>query len=257
MSLSLVAVFIPILLMGGIVGRLFREFAVTLTIAIMISMVVSLTTTPMMCAFVLRPPRKDAEKKKENWLARRSEQIFASVQDFYGRTLGWVLRHPGPTALVFLGTVVLNIFLYIEVPRGSSRSRTPAASSPASAPIRAFPSQSMRRKFREFVSIVRSDPAIENVVGFTGGFQVNSGFLFATLKPLSERDVSADQVIARLRTRVSQVAGANLFMQAVQDIRVGGRKATRSSSSPCSPIRWPTFMNGHPSWCRRCSATRR
>src|SRR5476649_1644256 len=225
MSLSLIAVFIPILLMGGIVGRLFREFAVTLTIAILISMVVSLTTTPMMCAFVLKPPRKDEEKKKENWLARRSEQMFTSVQDFYGRTLGWVLRHPRATILVFLGTVILNIFLYVEVPKGFFPQQDTGR---IVAGIRADQSisfQSMRRKFRDFVAIVRADPEVENVVGFTGGFQTNSGFLFATLKPLAERNVSADQVITRLRAKVGQVAGANLFMQAVQDIRVGGRQS--------------------------------
>ncbi len=225
MSLSLIAVFIPILLMGGIVGRLFREFAVTLTIAILISMVVSLTTTPMMCAFVLKPPRKEAEKKKENWLARRSEQVFASIQDFYGRTLGWVLRHPGPTALVFLATVVLNIFLYIEVPKGFFPQQDTGRIIGGIRADQSISFQSMRRKFRQFVAIVRADPAVENVVGFTGGFQTNSGFLFATLKPLAQRDASADQVIARLRTRLTQVAGANLFMQAVQDIRVGGRQS--------------------------------
>jgi multidrug efflux pump len=225
MSLSLIAVFIPILLMGGIVGRLFREFAVTLTIAILISMVVSLTTTPMMCAFVLKPPRKDEEKKKENWLARRSERVFASVQSAYGRTLGWVLRHPGPTALVFLGTVILNIFLYVEVPKGFFPQQDTGRIIGGIRADQSISFQSMRRKFREFVSIVRADPAVENVVGFTGGFQVNSGFLFATLKPIAQRGVSADQVIARLRTRIAQVAGANLFMQAVQDIRVGGRQS--------------------------------
>jgi multidrug efflux pump len=227
MSLSLIAVFIPILLMGGIVGRLFREFAVTLTIAIVISMIVSLTTTPMMCAFILKPPVRDGEReeKKENWFGRASERLFGGIQDFYGRTLGWVLRHPGPTALVFVATVILNILLYVEVPKGFFPQQDTGRIIGGIRADQSISFQSMRRKFRQFVAIVRADPAVENVVGFTGGFQTNSGFLFATLKPLAERDASADQVIARLRTRIAQVPGATLFMQAVQDIRVGGRQS--------------------------------
>jgi multidrug efflux pump len=228
MSISLIAVFIPILMMGGIVGRLFREFAVTLSIAILISMVISLTTTPMMCAYVLKPPRREGEReeeKKPNRIAAAAERVFGAVQSFYGRTLGWVLRHPRLTMVVFLGTVLLNIHLYASIPKGFFPQQDTGR---IVAGIRADQSisfQSMRRKFRQFVSIVREDPAIENVVGFTGGFQTNSGFLFATLKPLSQRDVTADQVISRLRGKVGQVAGANLFMQAVQDIRVGGRQS--------------------------------
>ncbi len=228
MSISLIAVFIPILLMGGIVGRLFREFAVTLSIAILISMVISLTTTPMMCAYILKPPRREGEvekEKKPNRISVAAERVFGAVQSFYGRSLGWVLRHPRMTMVVFLGTVLLNVHLYASIPKGFFPQQDTGR---IVAGIRADQSisfQSMRRKFRQFVAIVRDDPAIENVVGFTGGFQTNSGFLFATLKPLSERNVSADQVITRLRAKVSQVAGANLFMQAVQDIRVGGRQS--------------------------------
>jgi multidrug efflux pump len=224
MSLSLVAVFIPILLMGGIVGRLFREFAVTLTIAIMISMVVSLTTTPMMCAYVLRPSHAEAETRP-GWLARTGERLFAGIQAFYGRTLAVVLRHPRTTILVFLGTVVLNVFLYIEVPKGFFPQQDTGRIIGGMRGDQSISFQSMRRKFRQFMAIVRADPAVANVVGFTGGYQTNSGFLFAQLKPLSERDASADQVIARLRTRLAQVPGASLFMRAVQDIRVGGRQS--------------------------------
>ena len=228
MSISLIAVFIPILLMGGIVGRLFREFAVTLSIAILISMVISLTTTPMMCAYILKPPRREGEAEEEknpNRIAAAAERVFGAVQSFYGRSLGWVLRHPRMTMVVFLGTVLLNVHLYASIPKGFFPQQDTGR---IVAGIRADQSisfQSMRRKFRQFVAIVREDPAIENVVGFTGGFQTNSGFLFATLKPLAERSVSADQVITRLRAKVGQVAGANLFMQAVQDIRVGGRQS--------------------------------
>ncbi|MBV8393833.1 MAG: efflux RND transporter permease subunit, partial [Alphaproteobacteria bacterium] len=226
MSLSLIAVFIPILLMGGIVGRLFREFAVTLTIAILISMVVSLTTTPMMCAYVLKPPRREGEPEKApNRLAVLSERIFDNIQNFYGRTLGWVLRHPALTLLVFIATVMFNVFLYIEVPKGFFPQQDTGRIIGGIRADQSISFQSMRRKFRQFVSIVRSDPAVDNVVGFTGGFQTNSGFLFATLKPLAQRDASAAQVINRLRVKMAQVAGAQLFMFPVQDIRVGGRQS--------------------------------
>src|SRR5438132_551693 len=219
MSLSLVAVFIPILLMGGIVGRLFREFAVTLSIAILISLVISLTTTPMMCAYVLRPPRREGEQEKPpGRLSRASEQVFTAVQNFYGRTLGWVLRHSRLTMLVFLGTVILNIFLYVEIPKGFFPQQDTGRIIGFIRADQSISFQAMRRKFRQFVSIVRDDPAIENIVGFTGGFQTNSGFLFASLKPLKERNASADQVINRLRVKMNAVAGANLFLTAVQDI---------------------------------------
>jgi multidrug efflux pump len=226
MSLSLIAVFVPILLMGGIVGRLFREFAVTLSIAILISMVISLTTTPMMCAYVLRPPRREGgEEKPPGRLSRLSEQVFGGVQDFYGRTLAWVLRHTRLTMLVFLGTIILNIFLYVEIPKGFFPQQDTGRIIGFIRADQSISFQAMRRKFRQFVSIVQSDPAIENIVGFTGGFQTNSGFVFASLKPLKQRDASADQVINRLRARLAQVTGANLFMFAVQDIRVGGRQS--------------------------------
>jgi multidrug efflux pump len=219
-------VFIPILLMGGIVGRLFREFAVTLSIAILISMVISLTTTPMMCAYVLRPPRREGgEEKPPGRLSRLSEQVFGGVQDFYGRTLAWVLRHTRLTMLVFLGTIILNIFLYVEIPKGFFPQQDTGRIIGFIRADQSISFQAMRRKFRQFVSIVQSDPAIENIVGFTGGFQTNSGFVFASLKPLKQRDASADQVINRLRARLAQVTGANLFMFAVQDIRVGGRQS--------------------------------
>jgi multidrug efflux pump len=228
MSISLIAVFIPILLMGGIVGRLFREFALTLSIAILISMVISLTTTPMMCAYILKPPRPEGKPETErrpNRLALAAERTFDAVQRFYGRTLGFVLRHPRLTMVVFLATVLLNIHLYMSIPKGFFPQQDTGRIVGGIRADQSISFQSMRRKFRQFVAIVREDPAVENVVGFTGGNQTNSGFLFATLKPLAQRDVSADKVIARLREKLTQVAGANLFMQAVQDIRVGGRQS--------------------------------
>ena len=221
MSVSLIAVFIPILLMSGIVGRLFREFAVTLSMAILISMVVSLTTTPMMCAYVLRPP---GAHREPGFLARLSERGLGGLQRLYGRSLGLVLRHPLLTMFVFLATVLLNIHLYVTIPKGFFPQQDTGRIMGGIRADQSISFQAMRRKFRQFVEIVRSDPAIESVAGFTGGGQTNSGFLFATLKPLSERDVTADQVIARLRPKLNQVPGAMLFMQAVQDIRVGGRQ---------------------------------
>jgi multidrug efflux pump len=225
MSLSLIAVFIPILLMGGIVGRLFREFAVTLSIAIIISMIISLTTTPMMCAYILRPPRRDGEEEKQpGRLSRAAESVFGAVQNGYARTLRVVLNHPRLTMMVFMGTIILNIFLYVEIPKGFFPQQDTGRIVGGIRADQSISFQSMRRKFRQFVGIIREDPSIESVVGFTGGFQTNSGFLFATLKPLGQRKDSADQVIARLRPKLSQVAGANVFLQAVQDIRVGGRQ---------------------------------
>ena len=221
MSVSLIAVFIPILLMSGIVGRLFREFAVTLSMAILISMVVSLTTTPMMCAYVLRPP---GAHREPGFLARLSERSLGGLQRLYGSSLGLVLRHPLLTMFVFLATVILNIHLYVTIPKGFFPQQDTGRIMGGIRADQSISFQAMRRKFRQFVEIVRSDPAIESVAGFTGGGQTNSGFIFATLKPLSERDVTADQVIARLRPKLGQVPGAVLFLQAVQDIRVGGRQ---------------------------------
>jgi multidrug efflux pump len=221
MSLSLIAVFIPILLMSGIVGRLFREFAITLSIAILISMVVSLTTTPMMCAYVLRP--HDATRRPGTFF-RMSERGFAALQRWYGASLSLVLRHPLLTMLVFLATVILNIHLYVTIPKGFFPQQDTGRIVGGIRADQSISFQAMRRKFRQFMQIMRDDPAIESVAGFTGGFSTNSGFVFATLKPLSERKISADQVIARLRPRLAQVPGANLFLAAVQDIRVGGRQ---------------------------------
>jgi multidrug efflux pump len=226
MSLSLIAVFIPILLMSGIVGRLFREFAVTLSIAILISMVISLTTTPMMCAYILKPPRREGgEERPPGRLARASERAFGLVQNGYARTLRIVLRHPRLTMLVFMATIILNIFLYVEIPKGFFPQQDTGRIFGGIRADQSISFQSMRRKFRQFVGIIRQDPAVDTVVGFTGGFQTNSGFLFASLKPLSQRKETADQVIARLRPRLNAVPGANVFLQAAQELRgPGGRQ---------------------------------
>jgi multidrug efflux pump len=221
MSLSLVAVFIPIILMGGIVGRLFREFALTLSIAILVSLVVSLTTTPMMCARLLRP-RQEGE---EGRLARAGERAFAAMLWAYERSLGAALRHPRTTMLILLGTLCLNVYLFIAVPKGFFPQQDTGRLVGGIQADQSISFQLMREKLTQFISIVRKDPAVESVVGFTGGGQTNSGFVFISLKPLSERKLSANQVIGRLRRELSVVPGAALFLQAVQDIRAGGRES--------------------------------
>ena len=219
MSLSLVAVFLPILLMGGIIGRLFREFALTLSVAILVSLAVSLTTTPMMCAYLIRPTRNERPGR----LARASERVFAATLGLYERTLRWVLRNSGPVILVLLATVALNVYLFEIVPKGFFPQQDTGRLIGGIRADQSISFQAMRQKLAQFIDILRADPAVDSVVGFTGGSQTNSGFVFISLKPLSARRLSADQVIGRLRGKLGQVAGATLFLQAVQDIRAGGR----------------------------------
>jgi multidrug efflux pump len=219
-SISLVAVFLPILLMGGIVGRLFREFAVTLSLAIGVSLAVSLTVTPMMCSRLLA----DAEHKpKEGPLARRLERAFVRLQAGYARTLGWALSRPLLVLLILIATIALNAYLYIAIPKGFFPQQDTGRLVGGIQADQSTSFQAMKVKFSEMMSIVQHNPNVQNVIGFTGGRQTNSGFMFVTLKPKTERTASADQVIAQLRKPLSRVAGAQTFLQAVQDIRVGGR----------------------------------
>ncbi|MBF9232203.1 efflux RND transporter permease subunit [Microvirga alba] len=220
MSVSLVAVFIPILLMGGIVGRLFREFAVTLSVAVLLSLAVSLATTPMMCSLLL----KRSQGERHGRLYRISEGFFNAMLNGYGRSLAWSLRHQPLLALVLLAVICLNGYLFVAIPKGFFPQQDTGRVIGGIQADQSISFQLMRQKFEQFSAIVRKDPAVESVAGFTGGGQTNSGFLFISLKPRSERDVSADQVVARLRGQASQVPGASLFLQAVQDIRVGGRQ---------------------------------
>jgi multidrug efflux pump len=219
MSISLIAVFIPILLMGGIVGRLFREFAVTLSVAILVSLAISLATTPMMCALLLRHPQPG----RRGLLFRASEHMFNGMLGTYQRTLTWTLRHPRPVALVLLGTVCLSGYLFVAIPKGFFPQQDTGRLVGSIQADQSISFQLMQQKLEQFVSILRKDPAVADVVGFTGGAQTNSGFVFMSLKPLAERKISADQVIARLRHELAPVPGATLFLQAVQDIRIGGR----------------------------------
>jgi multidrug efflux pump len=219
MSLSLIAVFTPILLMGGIVGRLFREFAVTLSVAILISLAVSLTTTPMMCARLIRhkPPAEEGR------VARFGERVFAAVLGFYDRTLRVALRWPGAVMLVLLATICFAVVLLTIIPKGFFPVQDTGRMIGGIQADQSISFQAMEKKLAQFIAIIRADPAVVNVVGFTGGFSTNSGFVFITLKPLSQRKLSVVRVIGRLRPKLNQVAGARLFLQPVQDIRVGGR----------------------------------
>jgi multidrug efflux pump len=221
MSISLIAVFIPILLMGGIVGRLFREFAMVLSISIMISLAVSLTTTPMMCALLLRRTPRGQQSR----LHRATERVFAFMLRGYDRTLAWALDHPRLILTILLATIVTNFYLYSAVPKGFFPQQDTGRINGAIQADQSSSFQLMQQKLQQFVDIIRRDPAVDFVVGFTGGGQTNGGFVFMSLKPIQERKISADLVIRRLRGELAQVAGAALFLQAVQDIRVGGRAA--------------------------------
>ena len=221
MSVSLIAVFIPILLMGGIVGRLFREFAVTLSVAILISLVLSLTTTPMMCARLLKPQVEGEHGRLYN----ASERVFAWILRGYEKTLGWALRHPRFIVTILLATVCLNVYLYVIIPKGFFPQQDTGRLTGNIQADQSISFQAMRQKLADFIEIVQADPAVDNVTGFTGGGQRNGGFMFVSLKPLEERKISADQVVARLRGKTAQVPGASLFLNPVQDIRVGGRQS--------------------------------
>ncbi|CAM2146890.1 multidrug efflux pump RND permease subunit MdtC [Pararobbsia alpina] len=241
MSLSLVAVFLPILLMGGIVGRLFREFAMTLSLAIGVSLLVSLTTTPMMCALLLRVPRKqgvatdtDADARNQDEiehekapgrLSRAFEAAFDLLQNGYRHTLEFALRVPLLVMLILVATIALNVYLYIIVPKGFFPQQDTGNMIGGIQADQATSFQAMKVKFTELTKLVKSDPAVESVVGFTGGRATNAGFMFITLKPLSERKISADQVNQRLRPKLAHVAGGQTFLVPVQDIRVGGRQS--------------------------------
>ena len=222
-SMSLVAVFIPILLMGGIVGRLFREFAVVLSTAILVSLIVSLTTTPMMCSRLFRP----RQLEHHGHLYEASGNLFSRVLGFYERTLTWVLRHPAITLAVLFITIGLNIFLFIIVPKGFFPQQDNGTvfgniQGPQDA---SFPA--MQTAAARIVDVVKADPAVANVTAFTGGNgPANSGFLYLALKPISERKISASQVISRLRPKLAAVPGASVFVQAGQDLRIGGRQSS-------------------------------
>src|SRR5579863_2155194 len=221
-SISLIAVFIPLLLMGGIVGRLFREFAVTLSTAVFVSMVISLTTTPMMCAYLLKNERE--EKHGRIYLA--TEKVFDGLLSVYRGSLHWVLDHPTLTLVVLFVTIALNVVLIVKVPKGffpveDTGAITGSVRGPQDS---SFPA--MDNSIRQIGAVIKNDPAVQNVIAFTGGGgATNTGSLFVALKPLAERKVSAAQIIDRLRPKLNRLPVASAFLQAVQDLRIGGRSS--------------------------------
>ena len=236
MSLSLIAVFLPILLMGGIVGRLFREFAVTLSLSILVSLVVSLTTTPMMCAFLLREPhhpgdpdvaaprRRGRLARGGAWLARIFERAFDVSLHGYERSLSLALRHPRLVMLSLLATIGLNVVLFRIVPKGFFPVQDTGQLIGGVTADQAISFQSMKQKVADIQGVIGADPSVQSVVGFTGGRATNSAFIFVTLKPAGQRDGSP-RVLDRLRRRLGRIAGAQTFLVAAQDVRAGGRQS--------------------------------
>ena len=221
-SISLVAVFIPLLLMGGIVGRLFREFSVTLSVAIGISMIISLMTTPTMCAHLL------SQERSQGWFYRVTERGFQAVVDGYGRALNVVLRHSFVTLLILLGTIALNVYLFARVPKGFFPVQDTGRLNGSIQADQDTSFQQMDAVLKQFVNIVGKDPAVDTVIGFTGGGRggaTNSARMFVSLKPLNERKTSAAEVIGRLRPQSGRIPGATLYLSATQDLRVGGRQS--------------------------------
>jgi multidrug efflux pump len=221
-SLSLIMVFLPILLMGGILGRLFREFTVTLSIAILVSLVISLTTTPMLCALFLKTDRARGPEGRPS--------LFERLRIGYGHTLTWALRHSLLILAIFIATVGLNVYLFYAAPRGFFPQQDTGRIIGSLQADQSISFQSMSVKLRQMIDIVRADPAVDTVVGFTGvgsggGFsQINTGTVFVSLKPISQR-VTVDEVLARLRPKLAQVPGGRLYLAAVQDLRAGGRQS--------------------------------
>jgi multidrug efflux pump len=221
-SLSLVAVFIPLLLMGGQVGRLLREFAVTLSAAVMISLVISLTTTPMLCAWLLRP---DAHEREPNRLSRWLERSFLWVQRTYEHTLDWALSAQWLVLLILLLVIGLNVYLFAMAPKGFFPQQDTGQIQGGLRADQSISFQAMQDKLRQLVNIMRADPAVDTVVGFTGGSRAGGGFVFLNLKPSANRNERGQAVIARLRPKLAQVTGVQLFLNPVQDVRAGGRQS--------------------------------
>ncbi|HLK89538.1 MAG TPA: multidrug efflux RND transporter permease subunit [Polyangia bacterium] len=220
-TVSLIAVFIPILLMGGIIGRLFREFAVTLSIAVALSGLVSLTVTPTMAGRLLRP----VDEKRLGWFARHSERFFDKLVRGYDRGLRWVLRHSFLMLLLTVGTLGLTVLLAIRVPKGLFPQQDTGMLSGFSEASQDISSQAMRHAQEKVNQIVQQDPDVDHTIAFVGGSSGagNTGTVFISLKDYSKRKSTADQVISRLRPKLAKVPGINLFLQSVQDVRMGGR----------------------------------
>ena len=222
-SLSLVAVFIPLLFMGGQVGRLFREFAVTLSAAVLISLVISLTTTPMMCAWLLK--KGHTIERPPGRLARWAEGGFNGLLRGYARSLDWALGSMGLVMVIFVFTIGLNYYLFTSIPKGFFPQQDTGQISGGIRADQSISFQAMQGKMRQLVDIIKRDPAVNTVVGFTGGGRAGGGFMFIDLKPASERVDKGQAVIARLRPKLARVTGVSLFLNPVQDLRMGGRSS--------------------------------
>ena len=230
-SLSLVAVFIPLLFMGGAVGRMFREFAMTLSIAVMISLVISLTTTPMMCAMLLKPQRNAAERqsvaqRSRGAVARGLARAQGAVERAYGHALDWSLAAPWTVMAVLAVVVALNVYLFMAIPKGFFPEQDNGQLQGGLRADQSISSSALAEKLQQAVDIVRRDPAVATVVGFSGGGGAGGGFLSAALKPTSERTESTREVINRLRPQLNQITGLRVFLNPVQELRMGGRSTS-------------------------------
>jgi multidrug efflux pump len=223
MSLSLIAVFLPIWFMGGIVGRFFREFAIVMSAAILVSMLVSLTTTPMMCAHLLRHPLQPRQRSR---LSRALDAIAARALRGYRRSLAWGLRWPAVPLLLLAGVVALNVHLYVAIDKGFMPEQDTGRIMGFIRADQATSYQAMEQRLKRFLAIVQRDAAVQYVTGFTGGGQRNAASMFMSLKPVAERKVSSEQVIERLRQQLKDEPGARLFMVPQRDIRIGGRQSS-------------------------------
>ncbi|GKT15367.1 efflux RND transporter permease subunit [Acidovorax sp. SUPP2522] len=223
-SLSLVAVFIPLLFMDGQVGRLFREFAVTLSVAVAISLVISLTTTPMMCAWLLRS-EDPAQAKPSGRFARWAERGYDGMLRGYAHSLDWALASKALVMLVLLAVIGLNVYLFTKIPKGYFPQQDNGQLNGGLRADQSISSDALARKLRQAVGIIRNDPAVDTVVGFSGGGRAGGGFLFVNLKPVGERADSSNAVIGRLRPQLAQITGLQVFLSPVQDLRMGGRSS--------------------------------
>ncbi|GKS88602.1 efflux RND transporter permease subunit [Acidovorax sp. SUPP2539] len=223
-SLSLVAVFIPLLFMDGQVGRLFREFAVTLSVAVAISLVISLTTTPMMCAWLLRS-EDPAQAKPLGRFARWAERGYDGMLRGYAHSLDWALASKALVMLVLLAVIGLNVYLFTKIPKGYFPQQDNGQLNGGLRADQSISSDALARKLRQAVGIIRNDPAVDTVVGFSGGGRAGGGFLFVNLKPVGERADSSNAVIGRLRPQLAQITGLQVFLSPVQDLRMGGRSS--------------------------------
>jgi multidrug efflux pump len=249
-SLSLIAVFIPLLFMGGQPGRLFREFAITLSASVLISLVVSLTTTPMMCAWLL--DRNEAGVKKKHKPAGRftrvTERGFEGLLRVYERALDWALDAKLTVMLVLCAVVALNVWLFVAVPKGFFPQQDSGQINGGMRADQSISFDQMQHKLRALVDIIRADPAVDTVVGFTGGSRAGGGFMFVNLKPKGQRKDGGQAVIARLRPQLAKVTGISLFLNPVQDLRMGGRSSnstyqyTLKSDNQADLAKWATKL---------------